>query len=187
MTVVAWRLKGAELQREIPGITRDTFLYNLTRASYESEWGPDYQKPGIGTKIATFLFRIIPKIGPLKFLAFRLPTPEIEKMFMASFNSTVDDYRTRLAQLNAEQLRLLNTNFDTGEPALAGKYAGADKAYDKLLGKLADHHFDQASGELRGHILAYYRDRQSTPSLFEVSVDERTKIEDYLALLRSAN
>ena len=29
MTVVAWKLKGAELQKETPSLTRDKFLYNL--------------------------------------------------------------------------------------------------------------------------------------------------------------
>src|SRR5512147_1100257 len=54
MTRVAWRLKKDELQKEIPGITRKKFLYNLSRSSYEKEWGTEYHKPGCGTKLLTF-------------------------------------------------------------------------------------------------------------------------------------
>ena len=58
MTRVAWSLKKDQLKKEIPGITRKKFLYNLSRSSYEKEWGTEYHKPGCGTKILTFLFRI---------------------------------------------------------------------------------------------------------------------------------
>jgi hypothetical protein len=49
-----------------------------------------------------FLFRLIPKIGPLKILTFRTPTPETEKMFEASFNATLDRYRSLLTELEIE-------------------------------------------------------------------------------------
>jgi len=51
---------------------------------------------------------------------------------------------------------LANENFDSGEPTLAGKYAGADEAYAKLLGKLADKQFAGISPELRQDILRFY-------------------------------
>ena len=54
MTRIAWNLKKDEIHKEIPGITRKKFLYNLSRSSYENEWGTEYRKPGIGTKILTF-------------------------------------------------------------------------------------------------------------------------------------
>ena len=60
MTRVAWSLKQDQLKKEIPGITRKKFLYNLSRSSYEKEWGKEYHKPGFGTRILAFLFRILP-------------------------------------------------------------------------------------------------------------------------------
>lgn len=160
MTRVAWSLKGADIQKEIPGMTRDKFLYNLARASYEKEWGTEYQKPGIRTRLTTLLMRIVPKAGPFRSLAVRLPTPEVEKMFMASFNATVDSYRTLLANQDAGRLKLPNQNFDVGELTLAGKYEGSDRAYDDLLGKLAGHHFKGISVELRAAIIAYNQGRK---------------------------
>ena len=49
----------------------------------------------------------------------RLPTPEVEKMFMASFNATP------LANVDEAQLELPNENFDLGVPPQAGKYKEA--------------------------------------------------------------
>jgi hypothetical protein len=158
MTRVAWNLKRTQLQKEIPGITRKKFLYNLSRSSYEKEWGTQYRKPGFGTRFMTFLVEIVPKVGPFKALKVRMPTPEVEKMFMASFNATIERSKTLFSSVDAGQLELPNENLDTGEPPLAGQYKGADEAYAKLVEKLADKQFAGISGDLRENILAYYKD-----------------------------
>jgi hypothetical protein len=157
MTRVAWNLKGDDLRKEIPGITRQKFLYNLSRASYEKEWGTEYQKPGIRTRMLTFVLRILPPIGPFKSVRFRTPTPEVEKMFMASFNATLDSYRALLATVGEGHLRIGNENFDVGAPTVAGGYQGSDHTYAKLLGKLADHKFEHVPEELRRNILDFYK------------------------------
>jgi hypothetical protein len=164
MTRVAWQLKRDQVTKEIPGITKKKFLYNLSRSSYEKEWGMQYQRPGIRIRFLTWVLEVIPKSGPFKSLAFRAPTPEVEKIFMASFNATIDSYRTLLADVDAGQLKLRNENFDVGEPTPAGTYAGTDEAYDKLLGKLADQKFNGMSPELRANLLGYYKDRKPPAS-----------------------
>jgi len=163
MTRVAWKLKKDEIQKEIPGITRKKFLYNLSRSSYEKEWGTEYYKPGCGTKLLTFLFRIIPTSGPFKALKIRTPTPEVEKLFMASFNATVDHYRALLANMDPGPPELPNENLDVGGADIAGRYKGTDKAYAKLLGQLADHQLVGMSPELRRNILAYYKNLKPPP------------------------
>ena len=160
MTRVAWQLKKDTLIKEIPGVTKKKFLYNLSRSSYEKEWGTEYHRPGIRTRFVSWVLRIVPKSGPFKSLAFRAPTPEVEKLFMASFNATIDSYRTMLANVDAGNFALPNENIDVGTPTLASQYVGADLAYDKLLGKLADHKFVGVSADLRGNILDYYKDRK---------------------------
>jgi hypothetical protein len=158
MTRVAWSLKRTQLQKEIPGITRKKFLYNLSRSSFEKEWGTDYHKPGIGTRFVAFLVEIVPKIGPFRDLKIRVPTPEVEKIFMASFNSTIERSKALLASVAAGHSELPNENLDLGEPPLAGQYKGADEAYAKLVGKLADKQYAGISPDLRENILAYYQD-----------------------------
>jgi hypothetical protein len=158
MTRVAWDLKKNEIQKEIPGTTRTKFLYNLSRASYEKEWGTEYHKPSWRTKLLTFLFRIIPKIGPFKALKISTPTPEVEKLFMTSFNATIDRYKALLANVDAGRLELPNVNFDAGETTRLGKYKGADEAYAKLVGKLADRQFAGMKPDLRQNILTFYKE-----------------------------
>src|SRR5579864_435706 len=158
MTRVAWSLKQDQLKKEIPGITRKKFLYNLSRSSYEKEWGTEYHKPGFWTRILMFLLRLFPWKGPFKALKVRTPTPAVEKLFMASFNATVDRYKAMLAKLDAGQLELPNENLDSGELTVAGKYKGADEAYEKLVGKLAEQKFAAMSPELRQNVLAFYQD-----------------------------
>jgi Zinc dependent phospholipase C len=160
MTRVAWQLKKDQMIKEIPGVTKKKFLYNLSRSSYEKQWGMEYHKPGLRTRFVTWILEVIPKSGPFKSLAFRAPTPEVEKMFMASFNATIESYRALLANVDAGRMELTNENFDVGEPTPAGKYAGTDRAYDKLLGKLADHKFAGLSPDLQSNVLDYYKDRK---------------------------
>jgi hypothetical protein len=164
MTRVAWQLKEKELVAETPGMTKKKFLYNLSRSSYEKEWGTDYRRPGMGPRFMTWVLKIVPKTGPFKSLAFRPPTPAVEKLFMASFNTTIDRYRALLLKVDAGDFQLENANIDVGKPTIAGEYLGADLAYDKLLGKLADHKFAGISSKLRSNILDYYQDRKPPAS-----------------------
>ena len=157
ITRVAWQLKNQEIRKDTPSITRKTFLYNLSRSSYEKTWGATYLKPGIRSKLLTSLLRFLPKVGPLRPLAFVRLTPETEKMYMASFNSTIDRYRELLAEQKADRLRLPNDNLDVGTLTGAGKYKLTDAAYSQLLHKLQGH-YTEMPPELRGDILAFYHD-----------------------------
>jgi len=42
-------------------------------------------------------FRIVPRSGPFKAMAFKRLTPETEKLYMAGFNASIDRYRQMLA------------------------------------------------------------------------------------------
>jgi hypothetical protein len=157
LTRVAWQLKKEDIRKEAPSVTRKTFLYNLSRSSYEKNWGATYSRPGIRSKALTALFRIVPRVGPLRALSFKRLTPETEKMYMASFNSTIVRYRDLLAEQNAGRLKLPNDNLDVGTFTPAGTYRLMDTAYSRLLHKLRGHYPDMPP-ELRSDILAFYRD-----------------------------
>ncbi len=161
-TRVAWQVKKNEIEHDLPGTTRNKFMYNLSRASYEKNWGKDYSKPSFDEKVLAFLFRIIPKIGPLKVLTFRTPTPETEKLFEASFNAIVDRYRTQLTQLRDENpVELPNDNFDVGKPTPAGEYRLNDDTYAELLHLLAQQHFSGMTPELQSDVEQFYADPNS--------------------------
>jgi hypothetical protein len=163
-TRVAWNLKQDEIQKDIPGITRKKFLYNLSRTSYEKEWGKDYQRPTAGDKFLAFVIRILPKIGPLRILTFRTPTPEAQKLFENSFNTTVDQYRALLSDWSKGQLQLVNDNFDMGEITPRGKYKLADKTCAQLLDRLAKQHMAGVDQELKTQMLAFYATKENSGS-----------------------
>jgi hypothetical protein len=56
----------------------------------------------------------------------------------------------------ASKLVLDNRDVDTGKPTKAGEYNLTDKAYARLLNKLTDHKFGDATAALQQNILAFY-------------------------------
>ncbi len=131
-TKVAWVLKKKEIQQHFPDLARRKFVYNISRSSYEKEWGRDYEKPGIGARLLAFLLRILPHIGPLKDLSFQAPTAQAEDLFMKSFDSSLAEYRRLLKETGAGTLKLAEMNFDTGQPSRPGAYRLADQARAEL-------------------------------------------------------
>jgi hypothetical protein len=158
-TKIAWQTKKDEIQKDSPGITRTAFLYRISRSNYEKQWPGKYKKPGFGTRLLGFLLELIPKVGPFRALAFKIPTPDAEKLFVASFGNALQTY-LQLAnqQRNAGQTVLVNDNFDTGTVTTPGQYPLADKTYADLLDRLQQNNFASLSPELRTALLAYYGD-----------------------------
>ena len=157
-TRIAWDLKKDEIQRDLPGMTKRKFLYNLKRASFEKEWGKDYQKPTFEEKFLAFVYKLLPKFGPLKVLQFKTPTPDTEKLFEASFNATLDRYREMLYEQQAGQLALPNNNFDVGTDTGPGKYKMNDETHAELLDRLANQKFVGASPTLLAELDTFYAD-----------------------------
>jgi hypothetical protein len=163
MTKVAWHEKRGEIETSQPGIVRRKFLFNMRRASYEKEWGREYERPGFGARLLAFLFRMIPKVGPFKALSYRMPDPQSEKLFMASFNDTLVRYREFLRDVSQSRLRLADRNLDTGGATKRGRYRLADRAYDQLLEKLYNKK-REVSSTLRAKILEFYGRSESLAS-----------------------
>ena len=155
LTRAAWALKKKDIMKAQPSMTKRKFVYNLSHASYQKEWGTNYERPGFRARLIAIVFRYLPKIGPLKAFAFRPPTLATETLFMNSVNETLTQYRALLAQQGTGSLKLPNRNFDTGEPVIPAKYRLADDAYAKLLDKLSG---KPVSANLRADVLAYYSD-----------------------------
>jgi hypothetical protein len=184
-TRIAWQLKQDEIEKDQPGITKRKFLYNLKRARYDQEWGTDYQRPTVGDKFLAFLYRILPKFGPLKVLQFRTPTPETEHMFEASFNDTLEEYRKLLRQQRETQgPELTNDNFDLGTTSAPGEYEMSDAAHAKLLDKLADQGFAGLTPEIRAELLAFFG---GTDTPFKMKKDKKAwaKLQTELEALRN--
>jgi len=183
LTKVAWQIKSQEIRKDAPGITRKKFLYNLSRSSYEKNWGATYQQPGVRSKMLAGFFHIVPRVGPFKALAYKRLTPETEKLYMAGFNASIDRYRQLLAGVGRGGLTLPNDNIDVGEVTAAGKYKLTDHAYAKLLHKLEGHYADLPQ-DLRSDILAFYQDL-SLPIATKANEGEWARLQNELTYLEA--
>jgi hypothetical protein len=159
MTKAALIAHKNELAHETPNFNKKKFLYNLSRAQYEREWGNQYQKPGFGTRVLAFFLKFVPKIGPFKALAFKMPPPKAEDLYIKSVNETVEEYRRTLRQAAGDKLNLRNVDFDTGKPTRPGEYVLTDKAYARLLHELSEKKFSTVTPDLRANLLEFFSDR----------------------------
>jgi len=157
-TRVAWSLKRDDIRKDQPGMTRKKFLYNISRSSYRKYWGRDYQAPTVADRFLALLIRILPKVGPLKILELKAPTPATEKLFENSFNASLSRYREFLKEVGEGRLILPNVNFDTGQLAGPGQYVLNDETQAQLLNALAKNNFRGASPQLRAELVQYFSD-----------------------------
>jgi hypothetical protein len=156
MTKVAWRDKRKEIQTLSPQMQEAKFVFHLTQREYVREYGDRFAKPKWWARFFGVVFKLLPKIGPFKPLAFKVPTPEAERLFLDSFAETQRRYRESLADLRARRLMLPNRDLDTGYPTALGEYVLADTTYEKLVAKLADDKFANVPPELADNIVAFF-------------------------------
>lgn len=145
---------------------RRKFLYHISRADYEKEFGNKYVRPGTGAKIIAFFFHIVPKIGPFKGLRYKDPTPQTQDLYYKSVDATVDLYRSEIRELMQDggtQITLANRDFDTGKPTLPGEYGLTDKTHAKLALQLEKAGFPQTPQPLNDYLVHYFQEAKAHP------------------------
>ncbi|HEX8327663.1 MAG TPA: zinc dependent phospholipase C family protein [Hymenobacter sp.] len=164
----AWHYKRKDILKLSPGARRRDYLKRVSPKEFRKEYGNEYERPGTGARLLSYFIRVLPKIGPLKPFAFKLPTPEAQALFKASFRKVMASYRADLARQPADSsaspLALANTDFDTGHPTRAGEYPLADETYGEWLRKLADKKFENLTPRARENILTFYGTQPKTPA-----------------------
>jgi zinc dependent phospholipase C len=185
-TRIAWTLKQSDIQKDEPSMTKRKFLYNLSRASYEKNWGKDYQKPTVFERFIALLYRILPKFGPLKVLQLRTPTPATETKFEDSFNHALDRYKAGLRQVREGQTPdIPNDNFDTGKSDPPGVYFMNDDVHARLVEELAKTNFKSMTPALRAELTQFYSD-PNAPYATKRKPKEWAKLQAALQLLKQA-
>ncbi len=184
-TRIAWTLKKDDILKDQPSLTKRKFLYNLSRASYEKNWGKDYQKPTFFERFLAFLVKLFPKVGPLKVLKLRTPTPETERKFEASFNAALDRYKLLLTQTRTGTPDIPNDNFDTGTVTPPGVYFMNDDVHAELIEKLAKQNFAGITPDLRAELLQYYSD-PNAPNATKRKPKDWAKLQVALQQLKNA-
>jgi len=156
MTRIALLSRRDEMVKEDPNFDEKKFLFYMSRAKYESQWGSQYRRPGFGARVLAVLLKVLPKVGPFKAASFKIPTQQGEKLYVSSIDHTVESYAAELRKVEGHSLHLDNLDCDTGRPTEPGEYALSDKTYAKLVDKLANRHFDHVPDELRADLLQYF-------------------------------
>jgi hypothetical protein len=172
LTEAAWRDKHDEIVKLLPAIDRSAFVFSYPRATFEQDYGRDYQRPGLFARFLGVLYRIVPKVGPLKPLAFKAPTPEAAELFAQSFRDATNKFRNEVNDLKDRRFEIRNANFDTGKPSRFGDYSLADETYGELLERLSDHKFQGTPVSLTRNIIAFYGEGPG-PSVADKKVHKR--------------
>ncbi|UPL49942.1 zinc dependent phospholipase C family protein [Hymenobacter sublimis] len=172
----AWQSQKKDIRKLSPQARRREYVYKESEREYRQRYGTDYEHPGTGARILSYFVRVLPKIGPLRPFAFKLPTPEAQELFKASFRTVMRNYCTLLEQEPQDTAvavgpQLPNADFDTGKPTKLGEYALTDETYGEWLRKLADKKFDHLTAIQRQHLLAFF----STPVQEPVAQEEKEK------------
>jgi hypothetical protein len=131
-----------------------------------------------------FFLKFVPKVGPFKALDFKIPTRQTEDLYVASVNRTLENYGSLLKEVNRKDLRLTNTDFDTGRLTHAGEYDLSDKTYAHLLDQLAKNNFQQTTPDLKQNILTFYKD-PPPPGATKSSHAAWDKVQEELQHLRN--
>lgn len=156
VTRVAWREKRDEILAATPDVAEQDFVYTMTRQQYEDTFGTAYRKPGFFVRMIVAVFKIIPKFGPFKPLAFEPLTADMERAFLESFDASCDRYGRLLGTLRDGRLSLRDTDLDTGQVPRHGINTLADKTYDELLEKLQRRDAGTISPALRRALAEHY-------------------------------
>jgi hypothetical protein len=134
LTRDAWRIRKSIISELNPFEEKDNYEYKINEDAYEKEFGTIPVK-GI---VLSFLFGLIPKIGPLAIFAFKEPSPEVQKLFKQTMKTISLNYSRHLKRLAHSIPHLDNINLDTGKKTVPKDYKLADEAYEELLKRQKD-------------------------------------------------
>ncbi|MBO0359462.1 zinc dependent phospholipase C family protein [Hymenobacter sp. BT186] len=174
----AWHANRHEIKKLDKRARRRDYVYQMSPQQYRKEFGTArFDKPGFGSKVMSKAVRILPKAGPLKPFAFKLPTPEAQKFFKQSFQQVLDDYGIILTKTRQSATGnpppLPNYDFDTGLNTKLGEYALADETYGELVRKLHEKQFPGMTPTLQKSILSFFAD---SPPNQPIDQDEKKAV-----------
>ncbi len=143
---------------DTPGPDLDTLRKELTQADFDNGWSQYRKTAGPGTHLlAAFIF-ILPKIGALKVLSIKGPTPAAEDDYVRSVNLTLTELRRQIRRMGTGNRFLADKDLDTGAPVQPGGYLLTDTTYALLLHEVTITPAYAIPPGLKADIAAYYAD-----------------------------
>ena len=186
ITKAAWASKKSDIKKTNPASTRRSYIYKMRTSAYNKQFGKERTKPGFFAGILGFVIKISPKIGPLKAMKFKPPTPDAEKLFTESFDTVIVHYSGSLHQLDADDFFFTNIDFDTGSKTALGEYPLTDKTYEELVIRLKEKNFSHLNTPLKENILTFYSSNDASTSPTGTDGQDKQKFDEALASLKNA-
>jgi hypothetical protein len=156
LTKAAWSAKKKTIKAKNNGVASKHFQYRMRQKQYNKQFGKGYQRPGVSAKILSLFIRALPKIGPLRALKFKSPTPESEKLFVRSFDTILVYYAMNLKQLSQKNIHPKDMDFDTGKPTVYCEYSLANQTYIDWMFKLEGDKYKNVTDPIRQNILHFF-------------------------------
>jgi hypothetical protein len=174
---------------DVPSEEFDRYQKRLAEADFNNGWEQFRKKAGVRTHLLAGVIVILPKIGPISYLAIRGPNEQTEEKYVASVNRAVDRYEEVLGFLTRDPkaepgvtMKLENRDLDTGDPVRPGSYPLTDATYAKLLRDItADK--EPVPATLKRDVLAYYAD-PAAPITTKKKKKAWQRVQDELAVLQ---
>ncbi|MGH2566301.1 MAG: hypothetical protein ACRDE5_17410, partial [Ginsengibacter sp.] len=163
ITKAAWSAKKNTIRSQNNDATGKSFRYKMRRRQYDKQFGKGYKRPGFSAKLLSFFIRALPKVGPLRALRFKTPTPETEKLFVESFDTVLAHYTANLNRLPKENVHPKDMDYDTGKPTSDCEYSLADQTYCDWLMLLESNKFKNVDKVMKQNIVSFFNLSNSLP------------------------
>jgi hypothetical protein len=146
---------------ETPSADLDDLNKDLLQASTDNNWEAYRKTPGIRSHIYAGWLYILPKVGTLKLLSIKGPTPQTEDLYIKSMNRSIKSMRFVLTHFDQIERYIPNRDLDTGLVVKPGGYPLADRTYARLLDMITQHPDKVVPNQLKHDLLAYYADPEA--------------------------
>lgn len=166
ITKAAWSEKKNTIEKKNNEPSSQHFYYKMRQKQYDKQYGKGYQRPGFSAKLLSLLIRVLPKVGPLRALKFKVPTPKSEKLFDESFDTVLLHYAANVNLLKMQDVHPQDLNFDTGKPTRDCAYNLADQTYSEWLLKLKDNQFNNVTTGIKDGIVNYFHLTPTSTKMF---------------------
>ncbi|MBV9962421.1 MAG: hypothetical protein JO072_09255 [Parafilimonas sp.] len=164
ITRSAWASKNKKLFETDSTKTSEVFRYKMQMRQYNNDFGNGYKRPGFWASGFSFFVRILPKVGPLKALHFKVPTAQAEKYFDSSFDSITVHYTCFVHAIPVANTELKDEDYDTGFPTQQCEYSLADGTYNEWLLRLKEKKFQDVTPSIKNNIVHFYQTMQQPPA-----------------------
>lgn len=180
LTKDAWKIKNSFIIQLNPLVTQKKYYYKMNKNNYRKE----FVQPRLESFLVSLIIVVLPKYGPLSRFKPKVPSPEAEKLFEQSFDSTITHYSGSVKRLRSKDVLYDNIDLDTGNETVIGEYKLADQAYYSLLMRLKKSNFVDIDDGLKKSLIGYYNKHDAAPK-HKICLRKEKKITRALAQLNT--